>query len=96
MTDRTDILGGKSVDFWHHLHPNLSLLPGVLGSCDGCFHVTAPVYLAVRCVKTPNMVTLNAQVLHDAFLKNQTKPKLTGQGDLYYEGKEFEVCSKTL
>ena len=31
------------------------------------------------------------QVLHDAFFKYQTKPKLTSYGDLYYEGKEFEV-----
>jgi splicing factor 3B subunit 2 len=31
------------------------------------------------------------QVLHDAFFKYQTKPKLTHHGDLYHEGKEFEV-----
>jgi hypothetical protein len=31
------------------------------------------------------------QVLHDAFFKYQTKPKLSSHGDLYYEGKEFEV-----
>ena len=31
------------------------------------------------------------QVLHDAFFKYQTKPKLTSHGDLYHEGKEFEV-----
>ena len=31
------------------------------------------------------------QVFHDAFFKYQTKPKLTSYGDLYYEGKEFEV-----
>ncbi|KAL6573961.1 Splicing factor 3B subunit 2 [Orobanche hederae] len=30
-------------------------------------------------------------VLHDAFFKHQTKLKLTTHGDLYYEGKEFEV-----
>ncbi|KAF2305142.1 hypothetical protein GH714_002036 [Hevea brasiliensis] len=30
------------------------------------------------------------QVLHDAFFKYQTKPKLTTHGDLYHEGKEFE------
>lgn len=29
--------------------------------------------------------------LYDAFFKYQTKPKLTTHGDLYYEGKEFEV-----
>jgi len=32
-----------------------------------------------------------AQVLHDAFFKYQTKPKLTQIGDMYYEGKEFEA-----
>lgn len=31
------------------------------------------------------------QVLHDAFFKHQTKPKLSGMGDLYYEGKEYET-----
>ncbi|KAF3321499.1 Proline-rich spliceosome-associated family protein isoform 2 [Carex littledalei] len=34
---------------------------------------------------------IDYQVLHDAFFKYQTKPKLTTHGDLYYEGKEFEV-----
>ncbi|CAI9098975.1 OLC1v1035716C1 [Oldenlandia corymbosa var. corymbosa] len=34
---------------------------------------------------------IDYQVLHDAFFKYQTKPKLTGHGDLYYEGKEFEA-----
>jgi splicing factor 3B subunit 2 len=30
-------------------------------------------------------------VLHDAFFKNQTKSKLTTHGDVYYEGKEYEL-----
>jgi len=34
------------------------------------------------------------QVLHDAFFKWQTKPPLSGHGELYYEGKEFEVSLK--
>ncbi|KAK2647180.1 hypothetical protein Ddye_022375 [Dipteronia dyeriana] len=34
---------------------------------------------------------IDYQVLHDAFFKYQTKPKLTNHGDLYYEAKEFEV-----
>ncbi|CAD5193051.1 unnamed protein product, partial [Musa acuminata subsp. malaccensis] len=34
---------------------------------------------------------IDYQVLHDAFFKYQTKPKLTTLGDLYFEGKEFEV-----
>ncbi|THG15261.1 hypothetical protein TEA_029703 [Camellia sinensis var. sinensis] len=33
---------------------------------------------------------IDYQVLHDAFFKYQTKPKLTAHGDLYHEGKEFE------
>jgi splicing factor 3B subunit 2 len=36
-------------------------------------------------------IDIDYQVLHDAFFKYQTKPKLTMHGDLYYEGKEFEV-----
>lgn len=36
-------------------------------------------------------IDIDYQVLHDAFFKYQTKPKLTGHGDLYYEGKEYEV-----
>lgn len=43
---------------------------------------------------TPKMgrIDIDFQVLHDAFFRYQTKPKLTLHGDLYYEGKEFEVC----
>lgn len=33
---------------------------------------------------------IDYQVLHDAFFKYQTKPKLTTLGDVYYEGKEFD------
>jgi splicing factor 3B subunit 2 len=36
-------------------------------------------------------IDIDYQVLHDAFFKHQTKPKLSRMGDLYYEGKEFEV-----
>ena len=39
-------------------------------------------------------VDIDYQVLHDAFFKYQTKPKLTILGDLYFEGKEFEVQLK--
>lgn len=34
---------------------------------------------------------IDYQVLHDAFFKYQTKPHLSGLGDIYYEGKEFEA-----
>ena len=30
-------------------------------------------------------------ILHDAFFKHQTKPDMTGFGDIYHEGKEFEM-----
>jgi splicing factor 3B subunit 2 len=36
-------------------------------------------------------IDIDYQVLHDAFFKYQTKPRLTDHGDLYFEGKEFEV-----
>jgi splicing factor 3B subunit 2 len=39
-------------------------------------------------------IDIDYQVLHDAFFKYQTKPKMTGHGDLYYEGKEYEVDLK--
>lgn len=39
-------------------------------------------------------VDIDYQILHDAFFKFQTKPKLSIQGDLYYECKEFEVQLK--
>eukprot|EP00240_Pyramimonas_obovata_P000868 CAMPEP_0118934986 /NCGR_PEP_ID=MMETSP1169-20130426/14650_1 /TAXON_ID=36882 /ORGANISM="Pyramimonas obovata, Strain CCMP722" /LENGTH=574 /DNA_ID=CAMNT_0006877957 /DNA_START=33 /DNA_END=1757 /DNA_ORIENTATION=- len=34
---------------------------------------------------------IDYQVLHDAFFRFQTKPKMTKVGDMYYEGKEFEA-----
>lgn len=30
-------------------------------------------------------------MLYDAFFKHQRKPKMTGLGELYYEGKEYEA-----
>jgi splicing factor 3B subunit 2 len=36
-------------------------------------------------------IDIDYQVLHDAFFKYQTKPRLSLHGDIYYEGKEFEV-----
>jgi len=45
---------------------------------------------------TPKLgkMDIDYQVLHDAFFRYQTKPKLTIHGDLYYEGKEFEITLK--
>eukprot|EP00808_Paulinella_micropora_P001091 g27255.t1 len=45
----------------------------------------------------PNMgrMDIDYQILHDAFFRHQTKPKLTVHGDLYHEGKEFEVKVKS-
>ena len=36
-------------------------------------------------------IDIDYQILHDAFFKNQKKPKLTSHGDLYFEGKEYEI-----
>ncbi|KAF5205690.1 Splicing factor 3b subunit [Thalictrum thalictroides] len=40
-------------------------------------------------VLNPEM-NIDYQIFYDAFYVNQTKPKLTTYGDLYYQGKEFE------
>lgn len=37
---------------------------------------------------------IDYRILYDAFFKHQKKPALTRAGDLYYEGKEFEIGSK--
>ena len=39
-------------------------------------------------------IDIDYQKLHDAFFKWQTKPRMTPHGDLYYEGKEFEIRLK--
>lgn len=39
-------------------------------------------------------IDIDYSVLHDAFFKHQQKPKLTSHGDLYYEGKEYEIRMK--
>lgn len=36
-------------------------------------------------------IDIDYQVLHDAFFKHQSKPKVTSFGDMYYEGKEYEI-----
>ena len=38
-----------------------------------------------------NRMDIDYQILHDAFFVYQSKPKMSGPGDLYYEGKEYEV-----
>jgi len=43
-----------------------------------------------------NRIDLDYQVLHDAFFRYQTKPKMTKFGDLYYEGKENECHLREL
>lgn len=37
---------------------------------------------------------IDYNVLHDAFFKYQTKPKMNLTGDIYYEGKESDVRAK--
>ena len=45
-------------------------------------------------VRTGRKLERRPQVLHDAFFKWQTKPLLSTHGELYFEGKEFEVHLK--
>ena len=41
-------------------------------------------------------IDIDYRTLHDAFFKHQTKPNnLTKFGDVYYEGKEFEMRNKS-
>eukprot|EP00286_Rhodomonas_abbreviata_P028223 CAMPEP_0181313142 /NCGR_PEP_ID=MMETSP1101-20121128/14090_1 /TAXON_ID=46948 /ORGANISM="Rhodomonas abbreviata, Strain Caron Lab Isolate" /LENGTH=598 /DNA_ID=CAMNT_0023420075 /DNA_START=275 /DNA_END=2068 /DNA_ORIENTATION=+ len=49
-----------------------------------------------RAQSRPKMskMDIDYQVLHDAFFRFQTKPRLSTHGELYYEGKEFEVQMK--
>ncbi|KAI0034525.1 hypothetical protein K488DRAFT_45312 [Vararia minispora EC-137] len=39
-------------------------------------------------------IDIDYQKLHDAFFKFQTKPVVSGFGEMYYEGKEFETSLK--
>jgi len=39
---------------------------------------------------------IDYSILHDAFFKYQTKPSLSGLGELYYEGKEYEAKVKNI
>lgn len=39
-------------------------------------------------------IKIDYEVLYNAFFRFQTKPRMTGHGDIYHEGKEFEVDYK--
>ena len=39
-------------------------------------------------------IDIDYQLLHDAFFKHQTKPRLSAWGEVYFEGKEFEMPVK--
>ena len=47
----------------------------------------------VKDTKTARMgrMDIDYQILHDAFFVYQTKPKMSKVGDMYFEGKEYEV-----
>lgn len=36
-------------------------------------------------------IDIDYHILHDAFFKFQTKPRLSVHGDVYHEGKEYEI-----
>ena len=36
-------------------------------------------------------IDIDYQTLHDAFFKNQSRAKQSGFGEMYYEGKEYEI-----
>jgi len=39
-------------------------------------------------------IDIDYQVLHDAFFKFQSKPRMSKHGDTYYEGKEYEALMR--
>lgn len=39
-------------------------------------------------------IDIDYQTLHDAFFKKQNRPKMTNHGDVYFEGKEYEIRMK--
>ena len=41
---------------------------------------------------TMGKIDIDYQVLHDAFFKYQSKPKMTRHGDIYYESKEYQTA----
>jgi splicing factor 3B subunit 2 len=41
-----------------------------------------------------NRMDIDYRVLYDAFFKHQEKPPLTNPGELYYEGKEYELANR--
>eukprot|EP01129_Flabellula_baltica_P015859 TRINITY_DN8222_c0_g1_i1.p1 TRINITY_DN8222_c0_g1~~TRINITY_DN8222_c0_g1_i1.p1 ORF type:complete len:378 (+),score=125.36 TRINITY_DN8222_c0_g1_i1:38-1171(+) len=57
----------------------------------GSEHKSLKAQMRERLNPTLGKIDIDYQVLHDAFFIHQTKPKLTIHGDLYYEGKEYEV-----
>ena len=63
-------------------------------------HAPAPLLSSPDCLPSSTILLANhawntsspdPQVLHDAFFKHQKPPPLTGVGELYYEGKEYEA-----
>lgn len=39
-------------------------------------------------------IDIDYQTLHNAFFKHQKKPLMTNHGEMYYEGKEYEIRMK--
>ena len=40
-------------------------------------------------------IDIDYQVLHDAFFKHQKKSRMTEHGEVYFEGKEYQIDTKT-
>ena len=62
------------------------------GALDDGDDSSAKLKSKTRAALNPKMgkIDIDYQVLHDAFFKHQTKPRLSRFGEVYYEGKEFE------
>lgn len=36
-------------------------------------------------------IDIDYEILHDAFFKHQSKPQFSAHGEIYHEGKEYEL-----
>jgi splicing factor 3B subunit 2 len=39
-------------------------------------------------------IDIDYQILHDAFFKNQKKSRMSDHGEVYHEGKEYEINTR--
>ena len=88
---------------WMRVGADVNLTPNVVRALDGLGgnigerirkEGAQPTYRISRDWDTDiqmGKIDIDYQTLHDAFFKYANKPKMTTFGDMYYEGKEYEI-----